>query len=273
MDRRTILTMMLCLAFFYIWAFVTGFGEPPPGSDTDGSTEMAENTADATTPSVPTELTTESEQGTPDVPTTPVVDEVTPQIPVKTVEWEACDTRFNLTTDGGFIQDVTLNKFTEAYEMTPLYSWLIGSVTGSGDSEWKPYGDSPGAQNIATQHAQLLGMGSGSLESSSPRVQIIKHTDTELVFQGVTSNRIEVTRSLRVNQQSSPCVVESDFTWKNVGSTDFAGKLWLGMHDRMPPPGAGYYSQAAMPVWMAVRKITLAWSQSGRLVLQRPYKS
>ena len=71
------------------------------------------------------------------------------------------------------------------------------------------------------------------------------------MFQGVTRQQIEVTRSLRVNTTSDPCVIEADFTWKNLGNIPFEGQLWLGMHDRMPAAGAGYYSQASMPVWMA----------------------
>ena len=51
-----------------------------------------------------------------------------------------------LTTDGGFLRDVALDNYTEAYEMTPLYSWLIGMVTGFEEGEWNPYGDQPGPQ-------------------------------------------------------------------------------------------------------------------------------
>jgi len=165
--------------------------------------------------------------------------------------FEACDTQFTLTTDGGFLRDVTLNNFTSAYEMTPLYSWIFGKVSGSSEGPWEPYGGAPGLQKISSEYAQLLGMGSGNLESNSPRVKIIKKSATELVFQGVTANQIEVTRSLRVNRTSTPCVIETEISWKNVGTADFDGKLWLGMHDRLPAAGGGYYTQSSMPVWMA----------------------
>lgn len=249
MDRRMILTMMLCLGFFYIWAFVTGVGEAPTEEELEqraAQDSISEPSADA--PLIPPTPDT-AEAPTPSVPVTP--QPLVPEVPVRTTTFSACDATFTLTTDGGFLRDVALDNYTEAYEMTPLYSWIIGKVTGSGEGSWNPYGDPPGAQKVTTNYAQLLGMGSGNFESESPRVRILKQSETELVYQGVTRQQIEVTRSLRVNNASDPCIIETDFTWKNLGNIPFEGQLWLGMHDRMPAAGAGYYSQASMPVWMA----------------------
>lgn len=254
MDRRTILAMMLCLGFFYVWAFVTGTGEVDTDTDTDSVANLLDIKEVDEKPVVPTTKETQGVQSesplvpslvgeTPSIPAEPV-------IPVKTTVFEACDAKFTLTTDGGFLRNVTLNNYTAAYTMTPLYSWLIGKVTGSEDGEWKPYGEAPGPYKMTTPYAQLLGMGSGSLESDSPRVRILKQSSTELVFQGVTSNQIEVTRSLRAKTTASVCVVETDVTWKNVSNDTFDGKLWLGMHDRMPAAGGGAYALAEMPVWM-----------------------
>ena len=179
MDRRMILTMMLCLGFFYIWAFVTGVGEAPTEEELEqrAAQESApEPSADV--PLIPPADTAEAPIPSAPAPAQPLV----PDVPVRTTTFAACDATFTLTTDGGFLRDVALDNYTEAYEMTPLYSWIIGKVTGSGEGSWNPYGDPPGAQKVTTNYAQLLGMGSGNFESESPRVRILKQSATELVY-------------------------------------------------------------------------------------------
>jgi YidC/Oxa1 family membrane protein insertase len=245
MDKRTLLAMMLCLGLFYVWAFVTGMGDTDNAPETDSVTELGENNGTSGQPDVVVE---NSVNPLTPPPAQPVVTESS--IPVEIKEFQGCGANFHVTTDGGFFRDVSFQNYSAAYDMQPLYSWLFGFLSGSTEGSWKPYGDPPGPQIIATSSAQLLGMGSGELESPSPRVRIVQKSNKEWTIRGVTANGIEVSRAFQIDDQVTPCVIRTQLTWKNTNNTTYDGNLWLSMHDRVPAVGAGYYSHAAMPAWM-----------------------
>jgi len=257
MDRRTILAIMLCLTLFYVWSFATGAGQLPTETDTDASEDAV---VDAQQPHAEPPETSVIPAATPPTGSDPnPMDATDESIEVKEIPFAACDAKGILTTDGGFLRSVTLDNYLQAYDMQPLYSWLWGKVSGGSSGGWLPYGEAPSNQMVATDSAQFLGMGSGEFESRSPRVRMVENSANRLVFRGTTRDGIEVTRTLTEDRSQEPCVVQVEVSWKNVSSTPFSGNLWLAAQDHVSASGTGYYTQAALPVWMTDRDSN-SWS-------------
>lgn len=248
MDRRTLIAIVLFVGLWWAYFFVRPMLFPPevPPAETDavaqvdaagdGSADAAAAQQDGTDPDEPR---TEPAPAPP--PPSPAV-----QVPRETVPFQACEAAGTLTWDGGHLRGVELEEYEGPYEVTALYSYLFGLVTG-GDTNWQPYGGDPGRQRLGTESARFFGMGSGGFDADAADVVIEKQADGSFVLRGTTRDGIEVTRTLSVNDVDT-CVVQIEASWHNPTETDFEGRVWLQLHDDLPPLKSAY-DHAFKPYW------------------------
>lgn len=245
MDRRTLIAVFALIGVYYAYFFVLRpmiYPEPEVAQvDTDaaltggdGSADVGEDPdTDVPDPTAPDEAGAEAPAPAPST------------VPERTVSFMACTAEAQVVSHGGALRDVEMSDWEGPYEVTAIYSYVWGLVSG-GESTWSPYGGDPGRKVIATDEARYLVMGSGDL-GSNPADVLVQESGDELVLRGTTADGIEVTRRLKTSS-TDPCVVKVEASWHNPTGQDFDGKLWLGMHDRLADE-AGYYSHVFKPYW------------------------
>lgn len=230
MDRRTLLAVLLSISIYYVWLLLRG---PSLG------TEAPDPTAPA-----PTEVA--ATPAAPPARTVPVpVDR-----PTRLVPFEACGAEGRWTSLGGALQDLTLQDHREPYDVRPIWSWVLGLVTGTSETPWKPWGEEPGPARLLTADALALSAGTGALTSPPVPTEVVQEP-TGVVFRGVTADGVEVVQRTRP-VDGAPCTLQVEVTWTNGGSTP-AGPLWIGVHDRLPEAGGGMlarYRSVEQPVLM-----------------------
>lgn len=247
MDRRTLLAIVVFIGLYYAYVFVLRpviYPDPPTvqpdaaaqvegPAGSDGVVSGAEPVAAAPEPAAP-------EPG-PEAPVEPVV----PAAPEHTVALESCAASGTISSKGGALHDITMDDWEAPYQVQPIYSWLLGLVTGSGDTNWKPYGEPPGERVVASSHARLLALGSGD-PGGQPVAFTLEETGGAIVARGRTSDGIEITRTIRPSQ-GDPCVMKVDVSWTNDTAANYDGPVWLGLHDLAPEASA--YAHEPRPYW------------------------
>ncbi|MBW2253056.1 MAG: membrane protein insertase YidC [Deltaproteobacteria bacterium] len=240
MDRRTIFAVVLALATFFAWDAYMKSRYPDRYADLATTEEPAGSPESTPGPTLaPGPLTVTPPEAAPKVER--------PRAPEREIPYQACGTDARWTTAGGFLRSVILVEEEAHYEVQPIYRWIWDRIRGE-KSQWKPYGDPPGAEQLLTKDARVLGMGSGGLKSASPDVDLLEDDDTTIALRGVTDDGIEVTRFLRT-EDGDPCTMAVTTTWRNVGSHPYAGDLWLQLHDVVPEK-ASRYSNVVQPYAM-----------------------
>lgn len=217
MDRRTLLAMFLCISIYYGWLVLRGPLEIPEEVDL-----VEQQVPPAPVPAPVPEPAPEDE----------------PAPPLRDVPFRACEASGTWSTDGGVLRDLVLVDQEEPYEVTTLWAWLGGLVTGSGDAAWRPYGDAPGPARLLSPDALALSAGAGPLRQPAVRMEVVDDSPAGVSFRGRTRDGIEITKRIGAATED-PCVLQAEITWRNVGTAPFQGDIWLGAHDRLPTDGGG----------------------------------
>ena len=215
MDRRTVTFVFLSLAIWYSWLAIFPPPAPPEATDAAG----AEQVDGSATPGAPA----------------PVVPEAPPTA-VATEPFAACGFESTWSNRGSSLDGLVLPYAKAPYDVTPLYSWVLG-----GFGAWQPYGGDPGPARILTPEAQAFAVGAGPLGAEPVR------------FTGTAGDAVGRAGSLTVRQSirevpGEPCTLAITTSWQNTGSTPFDGPLWIGVHDALPEGGgmlARYTSQSS----------------------------
>ena len=210
MDQRTILAVFLSLTIYYGWILFMG---PPPEPEVEAPVVEAPVAAPQVAQPAPTS-----------------------NAPVREVAFEACDLDAVITTDGGGLQSAKLSSFKGPYAVTPLYSYVLGLVTGNG-GEWVPYGQAEPNEELVSDQALALSAGVGPAEKAERvRYEVVSASAKNVQLRGVLGNGYEIQQTWSEGREGDLCVVQVDTAWTNTGgSADLP--LWLGMHDSFAPPG------------------------------------
>lgn len=201
MDSRTIIAVMLSLGIWYGWLAM--FPPPPP-------------------PEVP-------EEGEPvaaavDTPP-PVVEKAPTRRPSEDVDVSLCGLEAKLATGTGGLHSLQLPEHRDRFEIVPLYMYIL---SGMGEP-WKPYGEEPGPAVVGTDNAEVWTAGMGPVDGA-PYTEVVTNEPGHVVTRGVGIGGIEVTRTFK-SSGNAPCITEVDVTWRNTGSSEYAGSVWVASHD------------------------------------------
>lgn len=231
MDRRTVIAVILSLVIWYGWLAIRG---TPPVDETTVTGDPANPTADPAL-SAPDPSPVEAVAVTPPpVPSGLAAEDVT---------FSACGGAGTLTTDvGGRVRDLRLVEHHAPYHITPLYTWVIGRVTGKIEGPWRPYGEEPGAAVVLSERATALSTGVGP-EPSPLVMQVVSNGPDGIELDGVSAEGIEVHKRLVERRHDDVCELDVSVTWKNPGTARYDGELWLSVHDHTPIAGSRYSSQ------------------------------
>lgn len=232
MDRRTILAVFISISIYYGWLLLRG---PVPG---------VEGEVDPATTDVPEQQAPPP----PPVPTAPVRTD----LPVRQIPFQACEASARWSSAGGVLQDLVLEGQEEPYEITPIWTWLVGLVTGDATTPWRPYGEDPGPARLLTPDSLALAAGSGDLGRSPPPMEVLEQSPGAVAFRGVTDEGLQVLQRARASSVD-PCLIEVEVTWSNPSAAPNQGPLWVGIHDHMPAVAGGMlarYRSVERPVLM-----------------------
>jgi YidC/Oxa1 family membrane protein insertase len=249
MDRRTLLAIVTFIGLYYAYVFVIRpmvYPEPPPQVETAATPDAGGASGDGL-------VEAGVDAGT-DAPLDPTVDPVpspeapaaAPRAPERSVPFKACQASGTVSSRAGALGDMSMDDWEGPYEVQPIYMYLLNLVTGSGDTNWKPYGPPPGPQQVASDESRFLTVGSGNPDGL-PTSLTIEQSGDVLVTRGRTRDGIDVERTVRPSDDD-PCVLQVDVSWTNSSGRDFDGPLWLGLHDVMPE-AASAYAHVPKPYW------------------------
>ena len=226
MDRRTVTAVVLSLFIYYGWLVIRG--GPPVDTDAD--------------PAMVATAVVDAPQVAPVVP-------VHTDIAVEQIPFESCGFEGVITNDGGGLRDITLPGSVGPYEVNPLYSWVLGLLTG-GETNWKPYGDDPGPEILIGPNALALSAGSGDPAAPPTRFQVVSHGADGVVLQATDANGVNIRQVLSVAppQTDGPCVFDVAITWSSDGAA-VDQPLWVGMHDEVETSTGmfSHYSNSERP--------------------------
>ena len=232
MDRRTLLAVFAFIAVYYVYLFVIRpIVAPAPEPVAEPVAEAQTADPAATAPAA--------------APAPAPVAPALVAVPERRVPFATCGMRGSLASTGGYLRGATLDAYEAPYAVQPIYEWVFGLVTG-GPVAWKPYGDPPGPQVVATEEARFLGVGSGGYDTPSPDV-LIEEVDGGVVLRGRTADGIVVERTLRWDE-GDPCTVSVSVTWSNPSEAAFAGPVWLSLHEALAEEKSAY-DHVFRPYW------------------------
>jgi YidC/Oxa1 family membrane protein insertase len=224
MERRKILSMVLLVILYYTWVMIKQpFAIPEEAAVDVADTEEAVANQALEDSVVPT-------AGTERVPAV----QTDSQLPVRELPFTHCGVEGSWTTDGGGLRSLKLVDHQAPYTVMPLYSYVLGWVTGSVEGPWNPYGEEPGRVELLSDQALAFSPGSGDGNAAPVRMEVI--SESPLVLRGRTADGLVVEQ--RVTSGGEPCVVELKTRWLNQTGEVFDGDLWIATHDILPE-GAG----------------------------------
>lgn len=246
MDRRTVIAVVLMLGLWMGFMVLRPMIWPP-----EVPTETDVPMADA---GAAIDATDSGSDGLADAGDAPVTDGGSNEpaaaapsaVPERSVDWSACGMDGTLTSEGGYLRSASLGAYEGPYDVTPIYMYVWGLVSG-GETTWSPYGGPPGPQPLASERARLFGMGSGAYGTSAADVLIEERDDGTIVMRGTTVDGIRIERELSIKDLDT-CLVEVKATWTNAGDADYDGAIWLQMHDDLPVAKSSY-DHAPKPYW------------------------
>lgn len=221
MDRRTIIAVVLSLGIYYAWLAWRGPMVPP--EDVAGG-EAASGEADGS--------------GAPAQGAAPEV--VAATGPAEVLPFEACGVTFGVSTDGGAITDVVLPEIPGPYEVTPVYGWVWGRISGGLDGAWLPYGPEPGPAHLLTDRARAVEIGLGP-DARPPRLALVSRDETSLVLEGAAADGLVVRHEIRAGGE--PCGLDVRTSFTNRGSAPIATQAAWTVLDHTSLEGARGSSQ------------------------------
>jgi len=220
MDRRQMLALVLCIGLYYAWVAIKQPFGPAPGE------EVVEEPV--------------AEQVQPEAQPEPVAVVPTPrpasEFPVRQLPFDQCGATGDWSTDGGVLRNLTLRDHRAPFAVQPLYSWVLGLVTGGSDFPWKPYGEEPDPVTLLGPEGDALALGAGDVGAAAVSMRVV--SEDPLIMEGVTedglSARLEV-----LSSDEEPCVTHVRASWKNESGSAYNGPVWVGVHDLLPEPPGG----------------------------------
>lgn len=224
MDRRTVIAVILSLVIWYGWLAIRG--KP---TEEEVPVVSVETPVEPPGPAVPVSP----------VPPAPVIE----ASEVQNLDFAACGGVGTLSTDeGGRLHDLKLTDHFAPYHMTPLYTWVVGRITGSLEGPWQPYGDPPGPAVVLSERSTALSTGVG--ETSEPlAMSVVSSTPTSAELIGHDAQGMEIVKRISERREDGVCQVDVAVTWRNTGASRYDGPLWLSVHDHTPVHGSRYQSQ------------------------------
>lgn len=237
MDRQTIIGFLLILSVFYVWQVQ----------------RSRETVAQLAEPEAPV-----AEAPAPEAPTGPAFAAPDPSdIPVREVPFEGCGVQTRLHTDGGGLRDLRLLEHPGHAEAMAVWQWALAGFP----QPWKPWGEEPGREQLASAQAAVLAAGAGPSDAPSPRVEVLSEASDRIEVRGVTDQGIEVRRVFSTEGED-PCVLTASFTWTNRGAAVWSDGLWVGVHDVLDPD-ASYYSNVLRSYAMTDGSVEMYTSLDG----------
>ncbi len=217
MDRRTITAVVLLLTLYYGWLWIRG----PELRPADG--EVAETVEEPASAGVAV---------APDHAPAPT------DAPARELPFEGCDLRGTWSTDGGALRDAVLVDEEGPLDITPIYTWVMGRVTGAVDGPWHPYGDEVPPERLLGPEAHALVAGSGNPAAAARRYEVVEEGPGALVLRSMGADGVEVTERVFTSSGADPCTLTLEVTWHNRGGRAVPGaSLWVGLFDALEPPG------------------------------------
>ncbi len=217
-NQRLFLAMALSLAIYGGWVWWRG---PPPK------------------PPEPTPVPAEAQVAAAPAPVEAVPPR--PAAPLRELPFSACALSGQWSSEGPALRDLTLESVDAPYVVTPLWSWVLGLVTGNGLSPWVAYGGDTGPARLLSPEALGLIAGAGD-GATLPRYEVLESGPTTAAFRTLTDDGIEIVE--RVTSGGDPCVLTAEVTWRNTTAQPYAGSAWLGLYDRRTIPSGGWFSGA-----------------------------
>lgn len=233
MDRRTVIAVVLSLGIYYAWLGLRG--KPTPAEE-QPLVDVAEEPA-------------------------PVAPEPTPapvasDLPLQTVDFEACGAHAKLSNDGGALFDVTLPDELGPFHVTPIYSWVVGKVTGQIEGGWQPYGGDPGPAVLLHERATALRSGVGDGPTEAPiRMQLTQASPSDVTLVG-QSGGLRLEQRLREHREGDACTIDVVTTWTNPGGATWSGDVWTAVLDHVSAKSAGRYSSQFQPTALVDDSLT-----------------
>lgn len=228
-EQRALIAILLSLVVFYLWTSVFAPPPPPPAAELPAQPETPQVAGvEGAVPAAPV---------APAAPAQVVPDR---ELPVRTDQVQA-----SLSSKGGGLRDVILPEHVAAYDVTPLWRRALDTVTGKAEGEWKPYGDTPGAEQLVTDKGVILSAGVG------PRVDgdyIVEGDGENWMARRTTAEGIQIVKNWSVTDDPEMLTVTVSF--KNNGNAPYSGELWLGTVDVFEGE-AGRYTDAVRPQGVA----------------------
>lgn len=217
MDRRTLLAIVLSLGIYSAWLLFRG---PPKKPAAPPPEDVAEAPA-------------------PPVEPAPAPSGEATAGPVEVVPLEACGTMLSVSTEGGAIHGVVLPDVPGPYDVTPIYSWVLGFFTGSSSVPWRPYGPEPGPAALLTDRARGIEVEVGGVV---PHLPVVERAPGRVVLEGRTADGLVVRHSVS-EHPGEVCTLDVATTFSNPGAAPASPTVSWALRDHTSAPGRRGTSQ------------------------------
>ena len=235
-ERRAIATLLACISIYYFW--VIAFGPVGPEPIPEDQLEQVLLGDPASGEETPTEQ--------PDNPSTPAV--ATTQDAPAVAEFQKevypisfCGMEGSVSSLGGGITNVKLVNEKDAFQVTPIYSWLLGKLTGSIEGPYSPYGETPGPVTLVSPTGEALALSSGVMFDRTPLTRV-SATDDSLVLEGRTNEGLKVRLSYEESNDAS-CQIGYRVSWTNDTPAAVQVPRYISMTDTLGDDGTGMMSR------------------------------
>ncbi|MCB9686242.1 MAG: membrane protein insertase YidC [Alphaproteobacteria bacterium] len=226
MDRRTVIAVVLSLGIYYAWLGLRG--KPQPADE-----PLVPDVVEEPTPVAP-------------APVAPPT-EVASDVPLQTVDFVACGTVGKLSNDGGYLHDLTLPDELGPFHVTPIYTWLLGKVTGQSEGPWQPYGGDPGPAVLLHERAMALRSGVGDGPTETPtRMQLTQAGPGDVTLVGQRAG-IRIEQRIREHVDGEACTIDVVTTWTNTSGQTWSGDVWTAVLDHVAAKSGGRYASQFQP--------------------------
>jgi YidC/Oxa1 family membrane protein insertase len=234
-ERRALATLFACISIYYFW--IIAFGPVGPAPIPEDQLEQA-LLGDAPVEAAKLEPANEglAAQVEPSEEPPP-----TPPAQAEAYDVSFCGMQGSVSSLGGGMSSVKLIHEKDAFQVTPIYSWLLGKVTGSIEGPYSPYGETPGPVTLVSAKGEALTLSSGTMSDKTPMTRV-DSADTSLVLEGRTSEGLIVRQSYQEINDAS-CQIAYSVQWTNPTSAPLMVPRYISMMDSMGDDGAGMMSR------------------------------
>ncbi len=209
-EQRAIVAILLSLAVYWIWQL---FFVPPPQPVEE---QVSPPVAEAPVQSAPGSA-----------PSSAPLAEPPSDLPERSLPFETSGIRATLSSEGGGFREIALPEHEGAYEVTPIYKYVLGLIKGEGtESGWSPYGEEPGIEQVLTEDGLLIAAGSGGFAEG--RYALTEEGETIKAIRR-TGEGIVITKTYTPDEDGH--FVDIEVRFDNAGDDPFSGPLWIGMSD------------------------------------------